>query len=126
MRHAGGDGKRNATRHASKSSSLRCVGYERRSRRDVTSAPVTRPPAPSVDACRPGAEAMTRNEELAAVIRLACQVESRTNVEQRALVALAWDCDIEHNKLTVTNRALKQPDWTPQDLVSLVINSRVL
>lgn len=69
---------------------------------------------------------MTRNEELAAVIRLACQVESRTNVEQRSLVALAWDCDIEHNKLTVTNRALKQPDWEPQDLVSLVINSRVL
>lgn len=68
---------------------------------------------------------MTRNDELAAVIRIACLTECRTNAEQRALIALAWSCDVEHNKLTVTNRALKQPDWTPQDLVTLVLDSRV-
>lgn len=69
---------------------------------------------------------MTRNEELAAVIRLACLTECRSDQEQRALISLAWRCDVEHNKLTTTNRALKQPGWEPQDLVSLVRASRVL
>lgn len=68
---------------------------------------------------------MTRNEELAAVIRLACQIESRTNAEQKALVALAWRCDVEHNQQTTTNTALRQPGYQQQNLVSQVLDSRV-
>lgn len=69
---------------------------------------------------------MTRNEQLAEVIRLACLTESRTNAEQRALIAWAWDCDVEHNKNTTPNRRQRAANWTPQDLVSLVISSRDL
>lgn len=68
---------------------------------------------------------MTRNERLATVIRLACQVEDRTDAEQRTLIAVAWDCDRDHNKLTITNRAVHESGWVPQDLVSLVMGSRV-
>jgi hypothetical protein len=69
---------------------------------------------------------VTRNEKLAAVIRLACLAEHRTNAEQRALIAAAWACDVEHNRDTVTNRARREPGWQPQDLVSLVVGSRRL
>lgn len=72
---------------------------------------------------------MTRNDQLADVIRLACLTASRTNAEQRALIALAWDCDREHNANTTTNRrrgARSKPDWQLQDLVSLAVASRDL
>lgn len=69
---------------------------------------------------------VTRNEELAEVIRLACLTEHRSNVEQRALMALAWDCDRANNKNTATNRARQSPTWRPFDLVSLVDQTRVL
>ena len=69
---------------------------------------------------------MTRNEQLATIIRLACDIEDRADDEQRALMAWAWDCDKAHNKNTVTNRARRGEEWEAQDLVSLVHSTRVL
>jgi len=69
---------------------------------------------------------MTRNEELAHVVRLACLVECRSDEEQRALIATAWRCDMEHNRQTTTNRARRKPGWKPQDLVFIVQETRVL
>lgn len=69
---------------------------------------------------------MTRNEQLEMVVRLACLTEHRTDQEQRALLAIAWRCDMENNRQTVTNRARRRPGWEPQDLVSVVDATRVL
>ena len=69
---------------------------------------------------------MTRNEMLRTVVALACETESRTDNEQRALIALAWECDCEHNKLTSTNRARRKADFEMWDLVSLVDSTRYL
>lgn len=69
---------------------------------------------------------MTANEKLALVIRLASMTEDRTDAEQRALVELAWACDVEHNKHTAVAINRRGPGWKPQDLVSLVLYSRVL
>lgn len=69
---------------------------------------------------------MTRNEELALVVGLACLAEDRTDAEQRALLRLAWDCDREHNRMVTGNRARRQPGWSPQNLVGDVLESREL
>lgn len=70
---------------------------------------------------------MTRNEQLALVIRLACLTEHRTNDEQRALIRWAWDCDVAHNKNTTSNAAARQrPGWELQNLVAEVMTSRKL
>lgn len=69
---------------------------------------------------------MRKNEELAMVVSLAILTEHRTNAEQRALLALAWECDKEHNAMAVTNRARRAPDWRPQNLVAQVLHSRAL
>jgi len=69
---------------------------------------------------------MTRNEELALVIQLACITEDRDDAEQRALIAWAWDCDKDHNRNTITNRARRAPNFELQDLVSLVQMTRVI
>lgn len=71
-------------------------------------------------------ERRTRNGQLAAVIRLACLIEDRTDDEQRALIAWAWTCDREHNKDTTTNVARRASDWQLQDLVMVVHETRVL
>lgn len=69
---------------------------------------------------------MTRNEELALVIGLACMIEDRTDAEQRALIKLAWDCDVAHNRNTIGNRARQAANFELQDLVTEVDRSRVL
>lgn len=68
---------------------------------------------------------MTRNDQLATVIRLACLSEDRSDQEQRALIALAWESDRAHNRNTVSNRGRWLPGWEPQDLVSHVLASRI-
>jgi len=68
---------------------------------------------------------VTRNEQLRLIVELACLTEDRTNSEEAALIAWAWDCDREHNRIVSTNRAFyEDPKWEPWDLVSLVIESR--
>ena len=69
---------------------------------------------------------MTVHDNLAAVVRLACLTEDRTDGEQRALIEVAWRLDIEHNALVVTNRKRETDGWEPWDLVSLVMDTRVL
>lgn len=68
---------------------------------------------------------MTRNEELAAVIHLACLTEDRTDREQRALIAIAWRCDQEHNRQTSHNPARRKPSFRMQNLTALVNDSRL-
>lgn len=70
---------------------------------------------------------MTKNEELALVIRLACLTEDRTDAEQRALISYAWRCDIDHNADTVENRGRgprSKPGFELQDLVTEVVETR--
>lgn len=67
---------------------------------------------------------MTRNEQLALVIRLACLTEDRTDAEQRALLDFAWKCDVEHNQNTTGNREREKPDFVLQDLVNEVVETR--
>ena len=67
---------------------------------------------------------MTRGEEMAAVVRLACLVDHRSDAEQRALIAVAWRCDVEHNQNTTANRARRQPGFALQDLVGEALDSR--
>lgn len=69
---------------------------------------------------------MTTNDDLAAVIRLACLTEDRTDADQRALINMAWRCDVTHNQLTVTALARRGTDWEPWDLTGFVMDSRVL
>lgn len=54
---------------------------------------------------------------------LACLIQSRTNDEQRALIAWAWTCDREHNKLTSGNAGAYEEPW---NLVGHVHDTRVL
>lgn len=67
---------------------------------------------------------MTRNEQLAVVVHLACLTADRTDPEQRALLAVAWECDKHHNQQTSGNRARRRPDWQPQDLVTETTTTR--
>jgi hypothetical protein len=69
---------------------------------------------------------VTRNEQLREVIGLACLTEDRTDAEQRALIAWAWDCDVKHNANVVTNKERSKPGFALQDLVSIVQESRLL
>lgn len=71
---------------------------------------------------------MTKNADLAVVVRLACETEDRSDAEQSALLRVAARVDREHNKRTVTN-----PLWGPDgptgplsDLVALAMGTRVL
>lgn len=47
---------------------------------------------------------MTKLEDLAAVVELACLIEDRSDAEQRALLRTAMQVDNERNKFTVTNK----------------------
>lgn len=67
---------------------------------------------------------MTRNEQLALIIELACLTEDRTDAEQRALIDFAWRCDVEHNQNTITNRERRKPGFELQDLVTIVMETR--
>lgn len=67
---------------------------------------------------------MTRNQQLATVINLACLTEDRSDDEQRALIACAWDCDREHNKNTTNNRERRKPGFRLQNLVELADTTR--
>lgn len=74
---------------------------------------------------------MTRNDQLALVIRLACETEDRTDEEQRALLDLAWKCDQEHNQNTTVNFYRRdrrtgedRADFVLQDLVTRVEATR--
>jgi len=69
---------------------------------------------------------MTRDEQLVAVIHLAMLTEDRSDAEQRALLAIAWECDKRNNRNTVSNRARRSPGWEWSDLVTLVHDSRVI
>jgi hypothetical protein len=72
------------------------------------------------------AGAVTRNDELKLVVELACLTEARSDDEQRALVAVAWRCDQEHNRDTVTNRARRDPEFKLWDVTSYAVSSREL
>lgn len=67
---------------------------------------------------------MTRNEQLALIIDLACLTEDRTDHEQRALIDFAWRCDVEHNQHTTGNPYRGKPGFAFQDLVSQVMRTR--
>lgn len=69
---------------------------------------------------------MTANDDLATVIRLACLTEERSDAEQRALVNLAWRCDVAHNQHTGPAISRRDDKWEPSDLVGLVLATRVL
>lgn len=78
------------------------------------------------DKSTPGRNTVTRNGELAEIIRLACLIEHRTDSEQRALIGWAWDCDRAHNRDTTANKARHAPGFELWDLVTLVDSTRVL
>lgn len=62
--------------------------------------------------------------DLRSVIELACLTEDRSDNEQRALLRMALRCDLDSNKLTVTNhRDRTQP---AQRLLALAYQSREL
>jgi hypothetical protein len=69
---------------------------------------------------------VTKNDQLVIVVRLACDVEDRSDTEQRALIAFAWELDKAHNRNTTSNRGRHVPGFRLQDLVSEVDESRVL
>lgn len=77
---------------------------------------------------------MTHLDESRIAIELACQIGSRTDKEQRQLLAFAWRCDKEANKLTTENKwwqsiqqgryaARTEPLW---ELTLLVRETRIL
>lgn len=69
---------------------------------------------------------VTRNEDLRTVIEIACETQHRTDREQRALIALAWECDKANNRHTATNTAARRDGWKPSNLVALVMATRWL
>ncbi len=72
---------------------------------------------------------MNANDELATIIRLACLTEHRGDDEQRALINMAWRCDVTHNQLTVNGlraRRAAGDKWEWWDLTALVNETRTL
>lgn len=53
---------------------------------------------------------MSRDDELALVLEVACQVEDRAPEEQRAMLGLALRLDVKRGRFTVTNHAPRRPE----------------
>lgn len=59
---------------------------------------------------------MIWEEQLAQVVKLACEVEDRTRSEQAALLRVAHKVDQELNAQTITNSVAEKYFWAPSRL----------